>query len=223
MAGTVTPFNLVQSVQDSIVPSGSNPANVPRRFVDVPLSSLRLASGAPLAAGSGDVRFASVNTFYSVVQWVTAADGSDGAIITLSVPFDYHEGADEFYARFLLRKTDSADENTNLRFRVQPLPANPGVAGPEVVSSQTVELPFVGDASGGVDGFRWIEFKFSGMELKAGRSALQLTVGPNEAVGSSDMTLDLMAVQLGWRTNIVEFRKHTDRFRTMETGVLDAD
>jgi hypothetical protein len=74
------------------------------------LNDLRLASGAPLAADSGNPMRASLETYFEGVQ--LASSQTALGVLSFQVPRDYDESVDKMYVRFLANSAGTTDAPT---------------------------------------------------------------------------------------------------------------
>lgn len=179
----------------------------------VPLFSLKLGTGLTLT-GATTPALVAVNTDNIAVQYATAATAATVVSYQTTIPRQFKSLVDagdgltgSLKARILARKVDATDENANLALRVNIIAYSQGdTAGTTLTTPIDVELA-ASTAAGDYSSFAWYEFDIGAALLAEskrvdGGDSLRLFIGPNETVGSADMTMQVAAVVLVYERHI---------------------
>ncbi|MDX2147576.1 MAG: hypothetical protein SFZ23_08650 [Planctomycetota bacterium] len=227
-------LNINQVIADSQRSTGC-PFSDNWPLIDI-LTSLRLTSGALPTAGSGNLRWLATQTDVLGLRWLTAGTTTDIAVFSAVVTQQYDWFDDQLTLGLCLRKNDATDENTDLAVTAtmkfwSPGAANPDVAAASVPSGSNIRQ---GDnavttisavsrtlaASGNtLDDYYWYWFNLglgvartgAANQLAAG-DIVRIEIAPNEAVGSTDMNLDLAGAVLAGRANVAALNGSFRRF-----------
>lgn len=193
-------------------------------------SELTSSAGVALNTTAAATPFKAVtNTSIPIVRWRQDAAATDFALWSGTVPGEYSTFVDDLCLDLLLRKNDSStDENADLAMQVMARWWTPGVADPTIAAA-TVPVPTAGDAAlvalpavvkrtlaapvnATVAGFAWHRFDLSLGVARGLTDALRegariapldqliLEIGPDDTVGTTNMTVDLAGAFLRWRT-----------------------
>lgn len=188
----------IEELLSSSVPNGGY-CHV--RPIDAP--DWKDANGAFFLSGSGDIRMKALEmgTHDLVgIQFQHTADSDDKMYLHLAVPDDYDPITDKLRLALRVRKFDATDENTDLKLVALLKHFGEGDATPAAESAQEVVL------DGSTAGTAWtdwqlVDFVFDGAKVKPG-GLIEIAVYPHEAVGSTDMKLEVIAAQLHYWGNV---------------------
>jgi hypothetical protein len=165
------------------------------------------------------------------VRWIFSSDVTGFAILNWTVPRHYNQQLDDCRLFLALRKYDAAaDENADLRTqigatwlspgRVDNLPsAQAATTAPTAISvgdtavrtlTTPVSRTLAAASTTATGGFHWYEFDLSLSAARGGLEAnrwrpgtiVQFEIGPNEAVGDTDMELQLVGGILCYTSHI---------------------
>lgn len=176
-----------------------------RTFLPIPLGAWTLGAGTPpVAATTNIVGVGAIDTDFNGLIWDAGADGSDTVRVVLAMPQDLvpaeNESDRDMLLRVLARKHDttgSASDNADLAFKLAVDWLTPGAAKESLSTDVAGTL---GAKHAGEEGFAWYDLDIGAALHTEGKSiyagdVLQLTLGPNEAVGTA-LNIDVLATEL---------------------------
>ncbi len=198
--------NIDEFLQSSYPNSGGH-----AKDLVIPFWEWRNANGTDMAAVSiGTVGKATINlgaTDLKGIQWSVGATTTDIAYWHGQVPMDYDPVEDKLRLVVRVRKTDAIDENANLALVCNAKWFDSAsIAGEALAAVLTSDALAASTTGTDWDDFEEVIFNLDGHGLKPG-AVLELSVYPNETVGSTDMTLDMISARIDYRGGV----SHNDR------------
>lgn len=182
-----------------------------RQDIPIPLSDWTLGTGAVLTTGTTP-RLAAVATNANMLVWAFGDDAADPIQFQFVSPRQWDTTKNDLVLRVWARKKDAAsDENANLNIQCQmywyTLPQTSGAAGAAALSSLTT--PATAELAASSTGADLSSFALYELDLGARLAAesktvavgdmVRLVLGPNEQVGTTDMTMEVLAIALRTR------------------------
>lgn len=204
--------------------SGANPLNIEtvvnefepgngyRQHIQIPLSDWTLGTGAVLTTGTTPA-LAAVATNANLIKWVFGDDAADVIQYQFAAPRQWAVDKNDLVLRVWARKKDAAaDENADLKIQCQMYwhslqQTSGGTATAAALSSLTTPAKaLLAASSTGADLSSFALYELDlGARLTAESKTIavgdnvRLVVGPNEQVGSTDMVMEVLALQLRTR------------------------
>ncbi|HZW08007.1 MAG TPA: hypothetical protein VFF65_12865 [Phycisphaerales bacterium] len=193
----------------------------------IPLTACRLLNGANLGSTAGAPPYFAQPDNVSfpllhVIQWRQDADATNRVVFNFKVPGQYNPASDKLLVIASLRKADAdnVDENPDLSFQVDMNWHRPGWCDPAAAAGA---VPTFKRLSGGTFALAapvtrrfayiviptvkdWLDYQFN-LNKGLGRSATQtiqphdelaISIGPNETVGDTNMTVDMKGLVVRW-------------------------
>lgn len=182
-----------------------------RQDIPIPLSDWTLGTGAVLTTATTP-KLAAVATNANMLVWAFGDDAADPIQFQFVSPRQWDTTKNDLVLRVWARKKDAAsDENANLNIQCQmywyTLPQTSGAAGAAALSSLTT--PATAELAASSTGADLSSFALYELDLGARLAAesktvavgdmVRLVLGPNEQVGTTDMTMEVLAIALRTR------------------------